>query len=265
VWDPLLNTDEENVQWCWLRAVEWGRWPIFLSQSVAPVLLAFLSVPTVVVLFVCLNLLWALIRYRFVSARLAEIGVFIVLPKTLVSVGMAVYLYLDHDITKAVVALLWPILIVIIGIIGIFPTVRIGLLQGKFMEALGLGDVWQARREARWEAFFREMRHVIEPVQPDLAEEPRGRSPSDLASSWEGALQGVDFEVARNALAYTVGLARDEGGQQDGEYRYQKDLADTISAFMSNPCTRTATQLLEIAPFLLPVFEGSKPGGLWTS
>lgn len=265
MWDPVLHSEEENVCWCRLRAVEWGRWPIFLSQSVAPIVLAFLSVPVVILSFVGLNLLWALVRYRFVSRRLAELGVFIVLPKMLICAGMAVYLYLHHDILKAAFALVWPALIFIIGI---FPTVQIGVLQGKFMEALGLGDVWQGRREARLEAFFEEtrnLRNLIEAAEPCLAHAPGDERPSEPSPSWQEALQGVDFEAAKEAIAYMFAVARDEGKQQGGEYYWKQEFADAANAFMSNPCRQAAIQLLEVAPFLLPVFEGSKPGGRWAA
>jgi hypothetical protein len=261
MWDPLLHSDEENVRWCWLRAVEWGRWPIFLSQSIAPVLLAFLSVPVVILSFVGLNLLWALVRYRFVSRRLAELGFFIVLPKMLICAGMAIYLYLQHDILKAAFALVWPALIFIIGV---FPTVQIGVLQGKFMQALRLGDVWRARRDARREAFFQGMRHAVEPAQAPLVEGPQVESQSQQTTRWDEALQGVDFEAARSAVAYIFSVAADEARRQGAECYYKQEFADAAHAFMSNPCMQTAIQLLRVDASLLPAFEGSKPGGLST-
>ena len=36
VWNPADHSDQDNLTWSFLRAVEWGRWPIFLSQPVAP-------------------------------------------------------------------------------------------------------------------------------------------------------------------------------------------------------------------------------------
>ena len=41
-WNPGQHSDDDNLRWSWLRAVEWGRWPVFLSQPIGPVLLIWL-------------------------------------------------------------------------------------------------------------------------------------------------------------------------------------------------------------------------------
>ena len=39
MWNPSEHTKEENTKWSWLRAIEWGQWPLFMSQIFAPLLL----------------------------------------------------------------------------------------------------------------------------------------------------------------------------------------------------------------------------------
>jgi hypothetical protein len=142
MWNPDEHSEEENARWCWLRAIEWGRWPLFLSQSVAPLLLLRLPVGTVVAVFVALNLLWAGVRYRFVSVPMATAGALIALPKWLVCAGCALYLYYAAgDTDRALVALLWPLIVLLIGV---FPTTRAGVLEARFQAALGLTDAWLA-------------------------------------------------------------------------------------------------------------------------
>src|SRR6266404_1826922 len=58
-WDPRIHSGEDNLRWSWLRAVEWGRWPIFLSQPLAPVLLIWWPWHIVVVTVFVANCLWA--------------------------------------------------------------------------------------------------------------------------------------------------------------------------------------------------------------
>jgi len=79
-WNPGEHSDDDNLRWSWLRAAEWGRWPVFLCQPIAPVLLIWLPWQQVASLVIGANLFWAaFIRYRFVSSQMASIGVTFVL------------------------------------------------------------------------------------------------------------------------------------------------------------------------------------------
>ena len=149
MWNPEVHSEDENVQWCGLRAIEWGRWPLFLSQTIGPLLLLLLPINIVITGFFTMNMLWALVRYQFVSPRLASIGVFFTFPKFLIWIGCAAFFFVHHVTSKALVSLLW---LPIISIIGVIPTTQVGILQGRFMEALGLSDVWEQRRVTRRES-----------------------------------------------------------------------------------------------------------------
>ncbi len=69
-WNRFHHSDQANLTWAQLRAVEWGRWPIFLSQPLAPILLLFFDWKAVILVVVVANLLWAiLVRYQFVNVH----------------------------------------------------------------------------------------------------------------------------------------------------------------------------------------------------
>ena len=134
-WNPTEHSNDENLQWCFLRAVEWGRWPIFLSQPIAPVLLIWFSWREVILAVFAANLLWAMfIRYRFVSVGAADAATFVVLLKWLLWPTATAYLFDTGRKPECWVALAWPVLIFVIGA---FPSTRIGRIQTKFMFALG--------------------------------------------------------------------------------------------------------------------------------
>jgi hypothetical protein len=133
-WNPLHHSDQDNLTWSWLRAVEWGRWPIFLSQPLAPILLLFFDWKAVILGVVAANFLWAvLVRYQFVNVPLAYLGALFVRLKWLAYPSVAIYLFLQKETIPALVALFWPLLIFVIGVV---PTTQIGRIQKMFMAKL---------------------------------------------------------------------------------------------------------------------------------
>lgn len=134
-WNAAQHPDEVNLRWSLLRAIEWGRWPIFLSQPVAPILLLFLNWKAVVSSVIVVNLLWAIfVRYRFVSVVAAYWGAVMVKVKWVVCPAAAVYLFTRGDKIGAAISLFWPLLIFIVGAV---PTTQVGRIQNLFMARLG--------------------------------------------------------------------------------------------------------------------------------
>jgi hypothetical protein len=115
-----------------------GRWPILWSQPTGPVLILFFDWKVVVIGVVIANVVWAFIRYRFVSVPLAYLGAFLVKLKWLTVPSVAVYLFLKGQRVSTIIALLWPIISFIIGIV---PTTQVGRIQKMFMEELGYQGV----------------------------------------------------------------------------------------------------------------------------
>ena len=133
-WNPVHHSDQDNLTWTQLGATEWGRWPIFLSQPLAPILFLFFDWKAVILGVVVANLLWAiLVRYQFVSVPLAYLGALLVRLKWLTCPSAAIYLFLRKEPIPALVALFWPLLIFIIGVV---PTTQIGRIQKMFMAKL---------------------------------------------------------------------------------------------------------------------------------
>jgi hypothetical protein len=135
MWNPIEHSDQENLHWAWLRAVEWGRWPIFLSQTIAPVLLIWLPWFNVVAGVFILNLIWALfIRYKFISAVAASAGIYVVLARWVTWPAATIDMFIQKRYPECLVALAWPVLILPLGA---FTPVQIGRIQVEFMHALG--------------------------------------------------------------------------------------------------------------------------------
>jgi hypothetical protein len=135
LWNPIDHSDQENLRWSWLRAIEWGRWPIFLSQSIAPLILIWIAWYAVVIGLIAINILWAIfIKYRFVSVDIAFIGKIFVAFKWIIWPVSTIYLFITGRTPECWIAAFWPLLIVIIGAI---PTTKVGVIQGHLMKELG--------------------------------------------------------------------------------------------------------------------------------
>ena len=108
--DVLANwSHEEKSRWCWLRAIEWSEWPLFITQPVIPVLLAFVPWWQPIVGVLVLSWLWPLAKTRFISVTGLRVGVYLVLLKWPVSIGMAIYLAISGRYCTAALAGLWPL------------------------------------------------------------------------------------------------------------------------------------------------------------
>jgi TPR repeat protein len=129
-------SDQENLQWSMLRAIEWGIWPAFLSQSIVPPLLIAFEWWEVIGVFIVLTILWSFVRYRYVNVAMARFGVFFVLLKWITIPAAVVYLLIQQNYISAVVALLWPIFLApYLGIV--IGGTKIGKIQEMFMAQLG--------------------------------------------------------------------------------------------------------------------------------
>jgi hypothetical protein len=132
-----------------MRAIEWGRWPLFLSQAVAPLMFLVLPWQNVVFLVFMSNLIWAYFRYSFVNVPLASLGAFFVKLRWAICPTVAVYFVLHHDFVRAVLGGLWPFIMVSVVhflrfvpllhyIVDLFvPLTDLAVLQTMFMAAIG--------------------------------------------------------------------------------------------------------------------------------
>jgi hypothetical protein len=134
MWIPTEHSDEENLRWCWLRAVEWGSWPVFISQPIAPLALLFFPWWAVILATIGANAIWTLfVRYKVVDPALAFFGAIVVRFKW-ITCPVAAYALWHRDMRAvAMMALLWPLLILVMP--G-WPA-QIGVIQEMFMGCLG--------------------------------------------------------------------------------------------------------------------------------
>jgi hypothetical protein len=133
--NPQLYTDEENLKWCWLRAIEWGECPLFLGQLIGPIMLFVFPWWSVLLAVVILTWAWALVRYRFVSIGLGGLGPWVTVLKWPVSIGIGIAFLMRRDYQPAIVSSLWPL--ITLGLMRLTPKTKIGFIQMAFMKKLG--------------------------------------------------------------------------------------------------------------------------------
>jgi hypothetical protein len=109
MWIAAEHSDQDNLQWSWLRAVEWIGWPLFMSQPIVPVLLYFYEGWILLSVFLLTLLCRVTVLQWFVSVRLADIGPLFVLLKFLACPLMAVLIWQQGHHIIAALALLWPL------------------------------------------------------------------------------------------------------------------------------------------------------------
>ncbi len=135
-YDPSTHTDDDDLRWCWLRGVEWGAWPLFMAQPVAPILLAFdFNYLGVAASIVGLNFLWMFVRYRFVSPLLADVGSDLVHLKWPISLLCGWLLWRRGATVPALLASAWPLATLLLNLVT--PPTTIGRIQRAFMLSLG--------------------------------------------------------------------------------------------------------------------------------
>ena len=151
MWRPAEHTDEENLRWSYLRAIEWINWPQFISEPIAPVLLYFFDWLSVLRWIFLLNYFWRfVVAPRFISVAFANLGALLVRLKFLICPIMAFLIWQQGSLWIALLALLWPLVIYLIelpltiveGILSaLLPAINksmyIGPVRQRFMSALG--------------------------------------------------------------------------------------------------------------------------------
>ncbi len=133
MWNAKEHTHDENVMWTWLRAVEWGSWPIFLSQPIAPIALLIFPWWSVMIVTTSANVVWTLfIGHRFANPTLAFLGRAFVSLKWLTCPIAAFMVCRNGDWGTGTLAFLWPLLAAIMP----RSSAKIGAIQKMFMQSI---------------------------------------------------------------------------------------------------------------------------------
>ena len=132
------HSNEENLQWSLLRAIEWGIWPAFLSGPIVPALLPFFEWWRIIVVVAVLTVLWSAIRYKYINLSMAKFGVYFVFLKWIACPISAIYLIIHHNFILTILALFWPMLAAFLGIL--VGGTQVGIIQKMFMRELGYSE-----------------------------------------------------------------------------------------------------------------------------
>ncbi len=150
MWDPNQHSNDENVRWSWLRAVEWVWWPLFITQPIIPILLYSCRWRPVILGMLVAAFVWrSVIVPIWVSPRLAYLGPVFVLSKFISAPGSAYLLWQRDERLLATIALFWPLLgpaaaqsllILPTALVELTPLGKmsyVGLVQTRFLLAVG--------------------------------------------------------------------------------------------------------------------------------
>lgn len=127
-------TDDQKLKWSWLRSVEWGIWPLFITQPIVPILFIFFEWWHVIIAVIILTWLWAFIRYQFISLTLAWYGAYFVTIRWIVSIIVGLYFLSEKNLFLAIISGLYPMIIMVLKFF--VPTTQVGILQDMFMDKL---------------------------------------------------------------------------------------------------------------------------------
>jgi hypothetical protein len=150
MWKPTQHSDDENLRWALLRAIEWKHFPLFLSQPVVPVLLYFYSWPWVIGSVVIVTFAWwFIVAAQFTPSTAVDVAVYFVYLRFVASPIMAYAIWQSGRPWIAGLALLWPFVgngIVLwflmfpqaaLGFTARAKAAQIGVIQQRLMSRLG--------------------------------------------------------------------------------------------------------------------------------
>jgi hypothetical protein len=139
MWNPTEHSKDENFRWCHLRAIEWGGWPAFISQPIAPFLILLTNWQVALVVTVLANVMWArFVRYNIVILSLAYWGIAFVRLRWVACPVAAYVLYTRGERVRAAFALFWPLMATVIAAI---PPSKVGRIEQMFLHGLGYRSV----------------------------------------------------------------------------------------------------------------------------
>lgn len=109
MWKPERHSDDENLRWALLRAIEWKHFPLFISQPIVPVLIYFYPWPWVIGLVVIATFAWwFIVAPQFTPPTAVDIAVYFVWLRFAASPLMAYWIWESGHPWTAGLALFWP-------------------------------------------------------------------------------------------------------------------------------------------------------------
>jgi len=162
MWKSDDHSDDDNLRWAWLRAVEWRHWPLFISQPIIPLLFYFCP-PVLVIggITIVTFVWWLIVPARFTPVILVDFSVYFVWLRFGTSPVSAYFLWQNGEQWTAALVLFWLLAgnwivlwLLIIPQAALSSTERakaaqIGLIQERLMRRLGYSRI-------RGEGYIRE-------------------------------------------------------------------------------------------------------------
>jgi hypothetical protein len=146
-WNPAAHKDEENIRWCWHRAVEWINWPILLSPTLMPALLLMMPWPLALLAVPLINWFWHLSVGRhgsFLNPQLCDLGEHLITMKWLVCPVFVAFFFYRGEIVLGIITALWPFFPLLLHVplvnrlfLFVAPQAPIRPVQEKLMLAIG--------------------------------------------------------------------------------------------------------------------------------
>lgn len=110
IWDPAGHTDEENIQWSRLRAIEWRCWPVYVTAPFAPLLFIFYDWWKYLLILLVLNICWTIfvVKRHYVILKLANLTLYLRLINWISCPVAAIYFIIQKNSLLAVLSIIWP-------------------------------------------------------------------------------------------------------------------------------------------------------------
>jgi hypothetical protein len=131
-------TPDEAARLTLLRALEWLNWPPFLMQPLIPILYILYPAYWVLGSVFALNIVWTLVRYRFVNLRLSMLGCYFVQFRWITIPACSAYLLWHRHWWLALLTLLTTF---VTGLLTSFTRGQAGVIQERFLLQLFAGAV----------------------------------------------------------------------------------------------------------------------------
>jgi len=135
LYNPIFHSNQDNLQWSWLRSIEWGSLPLYFSQLFVPILLLFIHWYYLIMIVIILCWFWSLFRYKIINMTIASISGYIVIIKWIISICMAIIFIFQGNWFNAIFSAIYPI--IVYGLIIFVPRTKIGKMQEIFMNKIG--------------------------------------------------------------------------------------------------------------------------------
>ena len=137
IWNPVVQSPEQNQRWVYLRAIEWTSYPVFISITAFPVAIMFFAWWKVLIVILFSMILWTFIRYKYVSIILSDLGAyFFFLRWIIIPISVIFFIFHQNYFLSALSVIYYPFSSLMAGFFNI--RIKTGVIQKMLMDKLEL-------------------------------------------------------------------------------------------------------------------------------